>query len=106
MAIVTQEVASFANGLVRVERDLNESNLRLNKARGINESPFDAWVGVFKDDVLVGEEIIPAGSPETPSIVERNLPASIKLTAVPQPNDDDDGPISMGPIQIRCRWPA
>ena len=101
MPIATQEIASFANGLVRIEVDLNEANLRLNKTRGINDSAFDVHVSVFKAGVLEGEVTIPAGQ-----TVERNLPASIKLTAVPQPDPEDDGPISMGDIVIQCRWPA
>ncbi len=101
MAISTIEIASFANGLVRVEVDLNESNLRLNKARGINSSEFDALILVYKSGLLQVGSFLPAND-----IVERNLPASIQLTAVPQPNPEEDGPISMGDIQIRCRWPA
>ncbi len=101
MAIVTREIGSAANGLVRFEVGMNDANLRLNKVRGINDSTEDAYVAVFKAGVLEGEATIPAGV-----TVEQNLPASIKLTTVPQPNPEEDGPISMGDIQIRTRWPA
>ncbi len=99
--IITKTIASFADGLVRIQVDLNESNLRLNKARGINNSAFPAHIAVLKAGILAGEATIPAGV-----TLERNLPASIQLTAVPQPNPEDDGPISMGDIVIQCRWPA
>ncbi len=101
VAIVTHEIASFSDGLVRVEVDLNESNLRLNRGRVINDSASPAYIAVFKAGVLEVDETIPGGTTG-----ERNFPASIQLTAVPQPNPEEDGPISMGDIVIQCRWPA
>ena len=102
MAIVTYPVASFANGLVRAEIDLNDVNLRLMKGRVINGSPFPAYFQVYKAGALVGDLTVLANTTQ-----ERNLPASVQFSM------DAGDPVwgmppemTMGDIQIGCRWPG
>ena len=100
MPTTTYNVASFANGLVRAEIDLDDNTLRVRVARVINDSDYPALIEVYKAGVSVANVVIPAHSTQS-----RNLPANIKFTAIPQPNPDEDGPISMGDIVISCGWP-
>ena len=101
MAIVTYTVASFANELVRAEVDLDDNNLRVRVARVINDSDYPAHIEVFKAGTSVGSRDCPPHSTKS-----RNLPATVRLKAIPQPDPEEHGPISMGDIEIYARCPA
>lgn len=100
MAIITLPVASFADGLVRGEIDLDDNTLRVRAARVINNSDFPAFIEVFKAGVSVVNIIIPAHSTQS-----RNLPANIKFAM------DAGDPVwgippqmYMADIMISCGW--
>lgn len=98
MAVTTYTIATFANGVCRAEIDIDR-NLRVRKCRVINNSDRPAFIEVSKAGVSAFSRTIPAHTTKA-----SNLPPSIKLKAVPQPNVADDGPISMGDIEIHVGW--
>jgi len=53
VATVTTVVASFADGLVRVELDFNDANRRMGKVRIINDSTEPAWFRITKGSPAV-----------------------------------------------------
>ena len=101
MAIVTLPVASFANGLVRGEIDLDNNTLRVRVARVINDSDYPALIEVFKAGVSAALVVVPAHSTQS-----RNLPANIKFAM--DAGDPEWGippEMTMGDIVISCGWP-
>ena len=100
-AIITYQVASFANGLVRVLIDRDDEDLSLKKIRVINGSRSRIRVVILKARKIESEDLVLSERTKV-----KELPDDIRLTAVPQPDPEDDGPISMGDIVIQCRWPA
>lgn len=101
MAIVTLPVASFADGLVRGEIDLDDSTLRVRVARVINNSDYPAFIEVFKAGVSAASVIVPAHTTQS-----RNLPANIKFAM------DTGDPVwgippemYMADIMIACGFP-
>ena len=100
MAIATYTIASFADGLVQAQIDLDDTTLQVVKARAINNSDFPAVFEVHKAGVLRGDLTIP---PHTTR--ERNIPGNIRLSM------DSGDPawgippeMTMGDISIFCRW--
>ena len=101
MAIVTLPVASFANGLVRGEIDLDNSTLRVKVARVINDSDYSAFIEVFKAGDSVASQVIPAHSTQS-----KNLPANIKFAM--DAGDPEWGippEMCMADIMISCGYP-
>lgn len=101
MAIVTLPVASFANGLVRGEIDLDDSTLRVRVARVINNSDYPALIEVYKAGVSAASVVVPAHTTQS-----RNLPANIRFAM------DAGDPVwgippemYMADIMIACGWP-
>ena len=102
MAIVTHQVASFANGLVRGEIDLDDISLKVKVARVINDSGYLVFIEVFKAGVSVGSATIPTYSTQS-----KNLPASVRFSMDESDPEHGISPeITMGDIQINCRYPA
>src|SRR3990170_2223234 len=103
MATITNTIASFAGGLVRVELDFNDANRRMGKGRIINGSTEPAWFRVTKVSPAVDFSFtVPAGQ-----TVERNLPAGLVYQWIDDPDDLTLGTgLSLGDIVIQSRWPA
>ena len=100
MAIVTYTIASFADGLVQAQIDLDDATLQVVAARAINNSDFPAVIEVLKAGVLRGDLTIPAHT-----TWERNLPGNIRFSM------DSGDPawgippeMTMGDISIFVRW--
>lgn len=100
MAIITYTIASFANGLVRGEIDLDDNNLRVRRGRIINDSDRLAGIEVYKADSLAfSQDVAPH---ET---IERNLPASIRFAMdAGDPVWNYPPAITMADIRIHVRW--
>ena len=104
MAIVTLPVASFVNGLVRAEIDLDDSALRVRVARVINNSDYPAFIEVFKAGSLAVDQIIPAHD-----TISKNIPAAMGISFTMDSGDPEWGippELTMGDIEIHCRWPS
>jgi len=102
MAVKTYEIASFADGLVRTEIDVNDANLRVTTARIINNSDKSAVIDVYKAGVLAVSQVVSGGQ-----TISKNLPASIKFAY--DAGDPDWGippAIYMADISIFTRWPS
>jgi len=102
MAIVTLPVASFADGLVQAEVDLNDVNLQVKVARAINDSDYPAFIEVFKAGVSAISAVIPAHSTQS-----KNVPGNI-MFAMDEGDPEWSIPpeMTMGDIEIHCRYPA
>ena len=101
MAIITYPVASFANGLVRGEIDIDDNTLRVRVVRVINNSDYPAFIEVFKANVSVANVIIPAHSTQS-----KNLPANIKFAMdLGDPEWGIPPEMYMADIMISCGWP-
>ena len=104
MAIVTYAVASFANGLVRGEIDLDDKTLRVRVARAINNSDYPAYIEVFKAGSLAVDQIIPAHN-----TISKNIPPAMGINFTMDdgdPEHDIPPEMCMGDIEIHCRWPS
>ena len=100
MAIVTLPVASFANGLVRADIDLDDSNLRVRVARVINDSDYPAQVEVFKAGISAASVVIPAHTTQS-----RNLPVSIRFAMdAGDPTWGISPEMTMSDIEIHTRY--
>ena len=100
MAIVTYQIASFANGLVRGEIDLDDSTLRVRVGRVINNSDYPVLIEIFKAGISAVRQTVPAHQ-----TVSKNLPASIEFTM--DAGDPEWGyppAITMGDISIHMRY--
>lgn len=101
MPVAIYNVASFANGLVVAEIDVDD-NLRIRKARLINNSTEPTYIEVFKAGVLASDLTVNGGK-----TVSKNLPAALKLSY--DAGDPEWGippELTMGDIEIHVRWPA
>ena len=101
MAIVTLPVASFANGLVKGEIDLNDTSLGVTVARVINDSDYPARIEVYKAGVSAASVVIPAHTTQS-----KNLPANIKFAMdAGDPAWGIPPEIYMADIMISCGFP-
>ena len=102
MAIVTNQVASFSNGLVRAEIDLDDISFKVKAARVINDSDYPTFIEVFKAGLSVGSATVPAHFTQS-----KKLPASVRFS---MDNGDPEHGIppemTMGDIMIRMRYPS
>lgn len=101
MPVTTYNVASFANGLVIAEIDVDDNNLRIRKARLINNSTEPVLVEVYKAGVLASDQTVNGGD-----TISKNLPAALKLSY--DAGDPEWGippELTMGDIEIHVRWP-
>ena len=92
MSIITHTIASFADGLVQAQIDLDDASLQVVAARAINNSDFPAVIEVYKAGNLRGDLTIPAHTTR-----QRNIPGNLRFAT------DADG-MTMGDITIFCRW--
>lgn len=102
MPTTTYNVASFADGLVIAEIDVDDNNLRVRRARLINNSTEPIYIEIFKAGVLAVDETVNGGD-----TISKNLPAALKFSY------DDGDPewgippeLTMGDIEIHVRYPA
>lgn len=107
MATVTETIASFNEGQVRVELDYNDANLRIGRGRVINNSTFSVWMQIVKPSRNIDRSFtVDAGQ-----TVSRNLPSGLVYQWLLDEGLDGQGEplgynLSLGDIVIRCRWPA
>jgi len=105
MAQVTNQVATFANGLVRAEVDWQNANGNMLRFRIYNDSDFPAFMYAKLDPPIGGYSEIGVTSPAR-QMIENTLPANTaKYTKVIDPDDGSVGWSLIG-ISIFCRWPA
>ena len=105
MAQVINQVASFANGLVRAEVAWNNANGNMTRFRVYNDSDYPAFLHAELNPPINGWATVGLDSPAH-QMVENNLPSNtVKYTKVIDP---DDGSISWSllGVSIFCRWPA
>jgi len=95
MATVTFQHSSFANGIVRVEFDVNDANWRVSQVRCINNSASPAAATIFQRGTEVFTAIAPA-----------NATTSWNATGIQLGWDAVDGGIMMGDYVMSARWPA
>jgi len=103
MATVTFQHSSFANGIVRVEFDVNDANWRVSRVRCINNSALPAAATILQS----GTEVFTATAPA-------NATTSWNTTGIQFGwNDSDldgdgivDGGLMMGDYVMSARWPA
>ena len=100
MSIITHTIASFADGLVQAQIDLDDATLQVVAARAINNSDFPAVFEVYKAGNLRGDLAIPAHTTR-----QRNIPGNLRFAM------DSGDPawgippeMTMGDIVIRVRW--
>ena len=105
MAQATNQVSSFANGLVRAEVDWNDGNGNMSRFRIYNDSDFPAFMYAKLDPPIGGYSEIGVTSPAH-QMIENSLPGNTaKYTKVTDPDDGSVGWSMIG-ISIFCRWPA
>ena len=105
MAQRINQVASFANGLVRAEVDWNDGNGNMSRFRVYNDSDFAAFMYAKLDPPINGYSEIGVDAPAK-QMFQNVLPSNTaKYTKVIDP---DDGSVSWSliGISIFCRWPA
>jgi len=106
MANVAVAIASFNAGQVIVEIVRDDATLAIKRIQATNNSDYPCSIALRKANVLVREHIVAAHSSSG-----RNLPAGIAFVNVLDEGTDADGNplgynISLGDIEIHCRWPA
>jgi len=104
MAQRTNEVASFADGLVRAEVDWNDGNGNMTRFRVYNDSDFPAFMYARLNPPINGYSEIGVDSPAH-QMIQNVLPANTaKYTKVVDPDDGSVGWSLIG-ISIFCRFP-
>jgi hypothetical protein len=99
VAVVTKELAQFANGQVIAQYDYNDNTQNVTRFRVINNSAHAAHLTVTQAGTVVYERDFAANSTTTLNV------ANIKLATVVDP-DDGSVSISMGDFAFFVRWPA
>jgi len=104
MADVAVAIASFNDGQVVVE--IVRDDLAIKRIQATNNSDYPCAIALRKANVLVREHIVAAHSSSG-----RNFPAQIVFVDILDEGNDADGNplgynISLGDIEMRCRWPA
>ncbi len=106
MAEVTSTVASFSGDLVQVQAVWDDVTRAIKRIQVVNGSKQPCAWGIRKANVLVREQVV-AGEQTR----GRNLPKGLNYQWVLDEGDDVDGNplgwgLSLGDIEIHCRWPA
>lgn len=106
MADVVVAIGGFNDGQVIVEIVRDDVSLAIKRIQATNNSDYPCAIALRKMNILVREHIVAAHSSRG-----RNLPAGIAFVNVLDEGNDADGNplgynISLGDIEIRCRWPA
>ena len=105
MALIFNNVASFANGLVVASVQFNDGNLNITKARIVNNSAFPAHLDALLDPPINGFSIVGVDCPAN-STVSPNFPNNtIKYTSVVDPDTGVASLVLVG-VVITARWPA
>ncbi len=105
MAQRTNQVASFADGLVRAEVDWNDGNGNMTRFRVYNDSDQSAYMYAKLNPPINGWSEIGVTSPSHQRI-QNNLPANTaKYTEVIDPDTQEENWSLIG-ISIFCRFPA
>ena len=95
MATLTYQHSSFADGIVRVEFDVNDANWRMSQVRCINNSLFPAKATIFELGDLVFTANAPAGQTTSWNTV------GVQLVW----NDVDEN-LEMGDYVMCVQWPS
>ena len=105
MATVTQEIGSFAGGLVIAQIDFNNANGNITKARIINNSDSPAHFDAILDPPINGFSSVGMDGPAHQTTVN-NLPAN--TVAMVKGTDPDSGAVNftLVGVSLFCRWPA
>lgn len=104
MAIITQQVASFAKGLITAELDFDDTSGEVYEGRVINNSKFNAYLRVNLDPSVNGWSLV-----EVPGIsnqtINKNFPDD---TVIFKKQIDPDTGLTewaCAGFIIHCRWP-
>jgi hypothetical protein len=105
MATLTLEFASFDNGAVVVEYDINDANWRVSKVRCINNSAYVAVGRIYEAGELVFSAVAPAGETTSWNVTGVQLGWQ-----EPYWNDIteqwEEAGIEMGDYVFNAQWPG
>jgi hypothetical protein len=99
----TDTIAAFANGLVRVEIDWNDSNGQITKGRCVNNSDFAAKIIITLSPPVNGFSLIEADCPAHQTFEQNTPNNTVKMTQVLECGELEWKLIG---ITLGARWPA
>ena len=105
MAVRTQEIGSFAGGLVIAQIDFNDANGNITKARIINNSTSAAHFDALLNPPVNGFSSVGMDGPANATTVN-NLPSN--TVSMVKGTDPDTGAVNftLVGVSLFCRWPA
>src|SRR5687768_2519690 len=103
MAVVTENIGSFANGLVTAQIDWNDANGSIIRGRVINNSTSAALMRVELDPPVNGWSSVELPAPANVTTVQTLPNNTVKKTKV---TEDGVEEWKLLGVSLFCRWPA